>query len=388
MGGTKNQWDTDLKAQNEKIREELVQVVRFAAKGDVERVRIQAMRFIRMLRASADPFADALQAAAFPEEAPNASVRGVRRATTMEISRPVPADKESQLDLLRVEDPPVLPHPMVQAESVMARISQIVAERKSLAKLSKLGLPPAKAILFTGPPGVGKTMAARHIARELGLPLLVLDLAAVISSYLGQTGNNIKQSFNFARGRKCVFFLDEIDAVAKKRDDNTDVGELKRLVTVLLQEIDLWSPDNILLAATNHSQLLDTAIWRRFDEVIPFPRPTPADLMQLSSRMAHPNDPMPAAWAVAVAMLSGGTSQSDFVRDLARVRRGWAVGGKGTGVQSLKDLATERVDKLDKQSRKELAAILIRDAGLSQRDASRVADIARETLRTFLEGNS
>lgn len=372
-------------AQNDRLRDELVQSIRLGVRGDAERIRIQAMRFIRMLRNSGDPFADTLQAAAFPDEATGAPPRAVRRASSPEIARPVPADKESQFDLLRIEERPELPHPLIQDVSVMGKIAQIISERKSLAKLSRFGLPPTKAILFTGPPGVGKTMAARHIARELGLPLLVLDLAAVISSYLGQTGNNIKHAFNFARARKCVFFVDEIDAVAKKRDDDSDIGELKRLVTVLLQEIDLWTPDNLLLSATNHSQLLDSAIWRRFDDVIAFPRPEPADLLRLAKSIVPSNDPMPEGWSAIVATLEGGTSQSDFVRDLARLRRIWALGGRAAAIQSLKNLASAQVDRFDKQQRKRLAALLIQKGGLSQRDASQVAGIARETLRTSLK---
>jgi AAA+ superfamily predicted ATPase len=385
MDHTSEQWVMDVQAQNRELRDQLVQSFRLGARGDAERIRIQAMRFIRLLRASGDPFADALQAAAFPDDATSGPGRAVRRAAATEISRPVPADKESQLDLLRIEERPELPHPLIQHESVMGRIAQVISERRSLSKLSRFGLPPTKTILFTGPPGVGKTMAARHIARELGLPLLVLDLAAVISSYLGQTGNNIKHAFNFARARKCVFFLDEIDSVAKKRDDDTDIGELKRLVTVLLQEIDLWTPDNLLLSATNHSQLLDSAIWRRFDDVIEFPRPEPSDLLRLAGSIVPSNDPMPGGWSAIVATLEAGTSQSDFVRDLVRLRRAWALGGRVAAVQSLKAMASTQVQRFDKQQRKRLAALLIQKGGLSQRDASRVAGIARETLRTSLK---
>jgi SpoVK/Ycf46/Vps4 family AAA+-type ATPase len=228
-------------------------------------------------------------------------------------------------------------------------------------------------------------MAARFIARELALPLLVIDLAAVISSYLGQTGNNIKQAFSFAKGRRCVFFLDEIDAVAKKRDDDTDIGELKRLVTVLLQEIDLWSPDNLLLSATNHNHLLDSAVWRRFDDIVAFPRPQLVDLLRLDKALVIENDPVPHGWAMAIAVLYADTSQSDFVRQVSRLRRNCALGGKAAGLQALVSMAADRVDSLDKQKRKQFASALVLNAGLSQRNASQIAGIARETLRTSLK---
>ena len=103
--------------------------------------------------------------------------------------------------------------------------------------------------------------------------MLTLDLATVMSSYLGKTGNNIKAVLNYASSFPCVLLLDEFDAIAKKRDDETDVGELKRLVTVLLQSIDDWPVSSILIAATNHGDLLDPAIWRRFDSIVEFDYP-------------------------------------------------------------------------------------------------------------------
>ena len=99
-------------------------------------------------------------------------------------------------------------------------------------------MDPTRSALFTGPPGVGKTLAAKWMARELGQPLAILDLSAVMSSFLGRTGSNVRAVLDFARDRRCILLLDEFDAVAKRRDDTSEIGELKRLVTVLLQEID------------------------------------------------------------------------------------------------------------------------------------------------------
>jgi hypothetical protein len=111
---------------------------------------------------------------------------------------------------------------------------------------------------------LGDTLAARVLARTLGRPLLILDLAAVMSSFLGRTGGNLRHVLDYAKSIECVLLLDELDAIAKRRDDAGEIGELKRLVTVLIQEIDDWPSSGLLVAATNHPELLDPAIWRRF----------------------------------------------------------------------------------------------------------------------------
>jgi SpoVK/Ycf46/Vps4 family AAA+-type ATPase len=223
------------------------------------------------------------------------------------------------------------------------------------------------------------------IARELGLPLVALDLASVISSYLGRTGNNIKQSFEFAKRSPCVFFLDELDAVAKRRDDESDVGELKRLVTVLLQELDLWGPQNLLLAATNHGSLLDPAIWRRFDVAIDFPLPDAGELAKLGQLLSPQDDPISAGWIKALAVLNEGTSQSDFVRDINRLRRATLLDEADNQASVFENFIGLKIDRMKTGDRKKLAVSLVKNAKLSQREASKVARVARETLRTALQ---
>jgi len=100
-----------------------------------------------------------------------------------------------------------------------------------------------------------------------------------MSSFLGKTGSNIRVVLDFARRQPCVLLLDEFDAITKRRDDSAEIGELKRLVTVLIQAIDEWPADGLLVAATNHPELLDPAIWRRFDRVVEFPLPTSSETL-------------------------------------------------------------------------------------------------------------
>ncbi|MCU6670802.1 AAA family ATPase [Enterobacteriaceae bacterium H4N4] len=202
----------------------------------------------------------------------------VERAQPL-IPKAAPVDADSRQKLLVETYPVVIDVEPVWPSKTDVQLNRFVIEWEMKERLYKEGLHPSRSLLMGGPPGVGKTLAAKWLASKLDMPLLTLDLASVMSSYLGKTGNNIKAVLNYASSFPCVLLLDEFDAIAKKRDDATDVGELKRLVTVLLQAIDEWPNTSVLIAATNHSELLDPAAWRRFDRVIDFDYPT-KDLIQ------------------------------------------------------------------------------------------------------------
>jgi SpoVK/Ycf46/Vps4 family AAA+-type ATPase len=186
---------------------------------------------------------------------------------------PAPVDIDSRMQLVEVVYPVILDKQPVLAPKVKAALEACLNEWANIDVLLKEGLAPARMLLFCGLPGTGKTMAAHWLAQELKLPLLTLNLATVMSSYLGKTGNNLKAVFDHAVSRPCVLLLDEFDAIAKRRDDDSDVGELKRLVNVLLQALDEWPSNSMLVAATNHGDLLDPAVWRRFDVVTHFEKP-------------------------------------------------------------------------------------------------------------------
>lgn len=179
-----------------------------------------------------------------------------------------PRDKESMLELYDVVKSNIALKDVILPDNQRELITQILEENKKNENLIKNGLEPANRLLLCGPPGCGKTMTAHAIAHELNLPLAYVRLDGLVSSYLGQTSINLRKVFDSVKNQKVVLFLDEFDAIAKKRDDENELGELKRVVTALLQNFDNLPVHVFLIAATNHEHLLDPAIWRRFNYAI------------------------------------------------------------------------------------------------------------------------
>ena len=187
----------------------------------------------------------------------------------------LPRDRRNGEELVRIEESRVDFTKIVLAEKTKAKVERVLQEHRMRNTLEKFGFQPKNKLLFWGPPGCGKTMTASYIACELGLPIGILRLNAVISSFLGDTASHLHRVFELANTRPMVLLLDEVDAIGKNRDDRNDVGELKRVVNSLLQAFDFFtSSRSIVIAATNHQYLLDAALWRRFDDIVSFPIPT------------------------------------------------------------------------------------------------------------------
>ena len=172
---------------------------------------------------------------------------------------PVPVDRETRNRLVNLEEPIAVADPVL-SEEVMDKLNQFIQERELLERFLEEDIVPPNSILLHGKPGVGKTYISKWLSYKLNMPIVTLDLANSISSYLGRSGQNIKSIFQYAESQNVILFLDEIDAIAKRRDDATDLGELKRLVNVLLKELETCPVTCIVIGATNHPELLDKAI--------------------------------------------------------------------------------------------------------------------------------
>ncbi len=193
----------------------------------------------------------------------------------------IPKDRERDAPLLNIEEFSYDWDRLVLSTRSLGALKQVTEEFRSKDILATAGLKPKQRVLFYGPPGCGKSLAARVMAGVLSYPLVTVRFDAIVSSYLGETAANLRKVFDFIQSGQWVVLFDEFDAIGKDRDNPFEHGELKRVVNTLLQLMDAYRGDSLLIAATNHEGLLDPAIWRRFESVIHFDVPAQQDVTLL-----------------------------------------------------------------------------------------------------------
>lgn len=218
----------------------------------------------------------------------------------------LPTDRESAMRLVDAVFPgsgdfvrPFFPAYLERA------IELVTGEWKNASALRSVGEEPSMSCLLTGAPGTGKTTLALWLAQQIGLPVVVARVDAMMSSFLGTTSRNIAQVFAFANRFQCVLLLDELDSLAKVRDDPNEVGEIKRVVNALLQNMDARASTGVTIGITNHPQLLDPAVWRRFAVQIEVPLPTHEAREAIVRRAFEPLDIEPHFVALIAALLEG-----------------------------------------------------------------------------------
>ena len=363
--------------QYEDMKNKIIQLVKFGLDGKSNDFRMYVSRLIRKYRVSDAAFSKKLESLLHSTTAPETtSVRSVSREVRLTSETPV-----LRMDQLPDEGKPLL------SEWIAKQIEEMLEEREKANILANNGLTPTSTAIFTGPPGVGKTMTAQWIARRLGLPMYRLDLAEAIGSHLGETGSNLKAAFSKIRDIPGILFLDEIDAIAKTRSDDSDIGEMKRVVTVLLQELDDRNPASLILAATNNAPLIDPAVWRRFEVRIDFPMPDTEQITQMLEKELDTSGNLgeaSATWITALGLALKGVSFSEVKSAAMRIKKR-VVLGQCSMEDAVIEYVRENADRLNHAQRIALAVTLVETGTVTQRLASDMTGVSRQTIRRRIE---
>lgn len=259
---------------------EIMKIVEGAANADAEKVVVFANQLAEKLAADGDA-----RAATLIRKAIHGGKVRQLEAARLDSAKQMPVDRESRMTLADESHPQRQDVHLVLGKETWPVVDKFVECVKNHERLLASGVAIRPSLIAHGPPGCGKSELARHIAAELNLPLLTARMDALISSFLGSTAKNIRLLFDHSKGRPCVLFLDELDALAKLRDDRHELGELKRVVISLLQNIDGLDDHTVVVAATNHPHLLDPAVWRRFEYQVALDLPGPDERRQLLGHM-------------------------------------------------------------------------------------------------------
>jgi SpoVK/Ycf46/Vps4 family AAA+-type ATPase len=204
--------------------------------------------------------------------------KGVKPAS---VFSPIPSSKRDSAPLIQIFEHEKIRHHMVLPEGVEKRFLRIEKEYAARTRLATYGLRSRKRILLYGPSGCGKSLGAERLAWATGLPLYKVRFDSLISSYFGETAVNLRKVFETAGKQPCALFLDECDTIARARGERNDVGEVSRVVNMLLQLLEDFRGDGLVIAATNLYESLDKAIYRRFDEAIQIPLPGHIEITRL-----------------------------------------------------------------------------------------------------------
>ena len=240
----------------------------------------------------------------------------------------LPANKDSGLALLEERVVVREEKDIILSDATQTILSEIIHEHNRADVLRSYGLQPAQKLLFCGPSGCGKTLTAEVIAHSLSLPLVIVRLDSVVSSFLGETATNLRKVFDYVSHNPVVALFDEFDALAKDRGDSADHGELKRSVNAVLQMLDGYRGESLLIATTNYESLLDQAVWRRFDETLRFELPNLEQIKRLLVLKLSGIRREFEADAHEIANLFKGMSHADIERVLRRAVKQMILSGR------------------------------------------------------------
>lgn len=294
----------------------LVSLVRAASSGDQAGVRSSAEALAADERAkNHHVLADRLQRALASVTVTSSSLLSQRDSVGSQ-GREAIIEIQPQLRI----DQLLLPLPVKESGR------QLIEEHVRADVLRSHGYEPRHRVLTSGPPGNGKTSYAEGIAEALSLPLFLVRYDALIGSYLGETNSRLRKLFDYVKTRPCVLFFDEFDAIGKERGDTHETGEIKRVVSFLLMQLDRLPSYVIVIAATNHAELLDRAVWRRFQMRLSFPAPDRNSVEVLLDRIISRWPGVPKTSLATIASKLGVVSYSEVVDFCQNVRRRHILG--------------------------------------------------------------
>ena len=308
-----------------------------------------------------------------------------------------PVDRESAGPLAEIVFPSDTPSsPPLFNSTLTAAIGTVLEEWNNVEAFADVGVHPAKTCLIYGPPGTGKTRLALWLARQLDLPIAVARIDGLVSSFLGTTARNIGNLFNFANRYRCVLLLDEFDALAKLRDDPQEVGEIKRVVNALLQNLDGRRDVGLTVGITNHPRLLDPAVWRRFEIQLDIPRPDFNVRMEIARHFMPPVE-APDTHLRMIAWSTEGTTGAE-IETLVRTYKKAVAAPKGAPrqlLETLRQFATlnsARIDPLRRELIFSNTGVLFRamrqdkELGFSYEDIGGIAGRDKSTVGRQIKG--
>lgn len=250
--------------------------------------------------------------------------------------RPVPvAQPRGELaGLLAVSYPDARLSDLALDPLVKDRFDRFLLEQRQADQLRGHGFRPQRSLLLVGPPGTGKTMTARMLAGELRMPLFVIRLDALITKFMGETAAKLRMIFDAVDETRGVYLFDEVDALAGDRANSNDVGEIRRVLNSFLQFLDNTESPSIVIAATNHPQLLDRALFRRFDTVVEFPLPTPELAREIIKRRLDRLSSRSVSWG-KVEVAAVGLSHGELTLAVEQAAKDAILGGRDSVTTSM-----------------------------------------------------
>jgi SpoVK/Ycf46/Vps4 family AAA+-type ATPase len=246
------------------------------------------------------------------------------------VLKELPLSRRHGESLMTIVPRESLEHHMVLPTPTEQRFARIECEYAARERLGAYGLQPRKTILLYGPPGCGKSLGAKRLAWNTGLPLMKVRFDALISSYFGESASNLRSVFDAAKQRPCVLLLDECDFLARSRTNSKDIGEASRIVNSLLQLMEEYDAPGLLVATTNVEESLDPAIFRRFDDVFFVPTPGPEEIIKLLQLTLSAVQKEPAIHWERLSELLGGHSAAMAVKAAQDAAKAAVLSGKKT----------------------------------------------------------